>query len=137
MGKVVKKLVDPTSVFVNPLRAISPKLDPLGNSISKLTKKPGDPGPTDAQLALEAQQREASARLDAEENRRRKRLLAASQGIRAFRGSALMRPAAGNSSGTAPAAAVVGRGTGIGIGIMPGGPGGGYGGRAGGRYVLP
>lgn len=57
----------------------------------KLTPETKTPGPTDAQLALEYRQREESAVLDKEENERRKRLLSAMQGARAFRGSALFR----------------------------------------------
>lgn len=99
-------------------------------------KTPKAPAPTQQQLDLEKLQAQQTAQLDTEENRRRKRLLAAQTGIRAFRGSALMRPAGGNSAGTAPAA-VAGRGTGAGSGITVGGPGGGLGGKGGGRYVLP
>lgn len=54
-------------------------------------KKPKAPQPTAEQLALERSQREQLTTLDAQENERRKRLLAAQQGARAFRGSALFR----------------------------------------------
>lgn len=66
------------------------------------------PDPTPEQLAAEAMQREQSAQLDAQENQRRKRLLGAAQGVRAFRGSALFRTAPRNASaGAAPAAAPI------------------------------
>jgi hypothetical protein len=75
----------------------------------------GTPEPTAAQVQLENEQRQTSAKLDKQENERRKRLLAAAQGIRAFRGSAILRAAPGNRAG--------GRGTSIldggSIGGMP------------------
>lgn len=46
---------------------------------------------TDAEKALQAEQRKQAAALDAQENERRKRLLSAMQGTRAFRGSAIAR----------------------------------------------
>lgn len=64
--------------------------------------------PTPEQLQLEASQRLQSAQLDKQENERRKRLLSAAQGVRAFRGSALFRGAPTNKAGSsapAPAAA--------------------------------
>lgn len=76
-------------------------------------KKPKAPAPTPEQLALEADQRVQSAELDSMENQRRKRLLSAMQGVRAFRGSALFRskPAdragGATSSSAAPASGIV------------------------------
>lgn len=65
---------------------------------------PSAPKPTQSQLAEEAAQNQASAMLDQQENQRRKRLLNAAAGIRAFSGSALTRAAPSNTAGTAPAA---------------------------------
>lgn len=66
---------------------------------------PKAPQPTADQLALEASQREMSAKLDAQENERRKRLLNAAQGIRAYTGSPLFRSAPSNTA-AGPVAAV-------------------------------
>ena len=57
------------------------------------------PAPTAEQLQSEALQRQQSAVLDAQENDRRKRLLNAASGIRAFRGSALFRSAPSDTAG--------------------------------------
>lgn len=67
------------------------------------------PDPTPEQLAAEAMQRQQAATLDAQENQRRKRLLGAAQGVRAFRGSALFRQGPRNASAdpAAPAAAPI------------------------------
>lgn len=62
--------------------------------------KPKAPKPTQAQLDLEQSQRVASAQLDKQENERRKRLLAAAQGLRAYRGAPIARSAPGNRAGT-------------------------------------
>ncbi|MEY4760638.1 MAG: hypothetical protein RLZZ200_494, partial [Pseudomonadota bacterium] len=59
------------------------------------------PKPTAAQAAMEASQLAEVSRLDAEENKRRKRLLAAAQGVRVYTGSPLMRAPASNTAGTA------------------------------------
>lgn len=61
--------------------------------------KPKTPKPTAAQKALEAEQVQQTAQLNAQDNERRKRLLAAQQGIRVFAGSALTRPAPSNTAG--------------------------------------
>lgn len=63
------------------------------------------PDPTPEQLAAEAMQRQQSAQLDAQENQRRKRLLGAAQGMRAFRGSALFRTGPKNSAAPSDSAA--------------------------------
>lgn len=49
-------------------------------------------------------QKEQSAKLDTQENERRKRLLSAAQGVRAYSGSPLFRQAPGNTSGASVAA---------------------------------
>lgn len=54
---------------------------------------PSAPKPTQQQLDSEAQQLQASALLDQQENERRKRLLNAAAGVRAFAGSAITRAA--------------------------------------------
>lgn len=82
--------------------------------------KPKAPKPTAEQKALEKQQVEQLAQLNAQENERRKRLLAAQQGVRAFAGSALTRGAPSNTAG-GPAVPASGGG---------GGNYGGYGGFA-------
>lgn len=82
--------------------------------------KPKTPKPTAAQKALEAEQVQQTAQLNAQENERRKRLLAAQQGVRAFAGSALTRGAPSNTAG-GPAVPASGGG---------GGNYGGYGGFA-------
>lgn len=70
--------------------------------------KAAAPIPTAEQLALESDQRVQSAELSKLENQRRKRLLSAMQGTRAFRGSALFRAKPGNraadGASVAPAA---------------------------------
>lgn len=58
-----------------------------------LTPKVDVPEETQAQKDLETQQRLELIKLDAAENERRKRLLSAMQGTRAFRGSAIYRNA--------------------------------------------
>lgn len=60
---------------------------------------------TSAQDALLEQQRLEQADLDSEENRRRKRLLSAATGMRAFAGSPMFRAAPANTAGRAAAAA--------------------------------
>lgn len=60
--------------------------------------KPKAPKPTPDQLALEAAQREAAAKLDSAENERRKRLLNAAEGTRAYAGSPLFRGLAQNAA---------------------------------------
>lgn len=67
--------------------------------------KPKAVGPTPEQLALESDQRVQSAELSKIENQRRKRLLSAMQGTRAFRGSALFRAKPGNRAGDGAVAA--------------------------------
>lgn len=59
---------------------------------------------TTAQDAALTQQRLEQAELDDEENRKRKRLLAAAVGPRAFTGSPLFRRAPGDRAGSAPGA---------------------------------
>ena len=61
--------------------------------------------PTPEQLQLEAQQKLDSAQLDKQENERRKRLLSAAQGIRAFRGAAIFRGRPSNTAGKSSASA--------------------------------
>lgn len=74
------------------------------NSVLKAVGlKKDDPGPTPEQLALEQQQRVDQATLDKQENERRKRLFAATQGLRMFRGSAASRTLPSNTA-TAQAA---------------------------------
>jgi hypothetical protein len=68
-----------------------------------LTHKPPAPDMS-AQDAMLAQQREQQATLDSEENRRRKRLLSAAQGARAYRGSPLFRAPPSNTAGASAAA---------------------------------
>lgn len=87
--------------------------------------KPKAPKPTAEQKALEKQQVEQLAQLNAQENERRKRLLAAQQGVRAFAGSALTRGAPSNTAG-GPAVPASGGGG----GNYGGGNYGGYGGFA-------
>jgi len=70
---------------------------------------PKMPEPTPAQQAMESKQRETLTLLDAQENERRKRLLSAMQGARAFRGSAIARTTA----------SVANRGAGIPGGATP------------------
>lgn len=60
---------------------------------------------TSAQDAMLEQQRLAQASLDEEENRRRKRLFAAAQGARAYRGSPLFRRPGSDTAGAAAPAA--------------------------------
>lgn len=81
----------------------------LKNGSAKLTADKVSTEPTEAQLALEAQQREDSAKLDAQENERRKRLLSAMQGVRAFSGSSIFR---GNQASQNSNATVTRTGTG-------------------------
>lgn len=68
----------------------------------------GSSGPTAQQQALQTEQALTNAQLNLEENEQRKVVLNSLQGTRAFRGSALTRSVAGNStsssSPTAPAA---------------------------------
>lgn len=79
---------------------------------------------TDAEKALQAEQRKQSAALDAQENDRRKRLLNAMQGTRAFRGSAISRGSdASSGNGTSS-----GNGSGNGRMFVGGGGGSGTGG---------
>lgn len=75
-------------------------LDPNGWAAPKKPKVD-----TSAQDAIAAQQRIDAAELDSEENRRRKRLLSAAMGVRAFTGSPLFRAAPANTAGRAAAAA--------------------------------
>lgn len=82
---------------------------------------------TSAQDQLLAQQNLDRAKLDEEENRRRKRLFSAAQGARAYRGSPLFRSAPSNTSGggaAAPAVAATRAGSTGAVG--GGGPSGGY-----------
>lgn len=62
-------------------------------------KSPSAPTITQDQLDLEAMQRTQSAKLDATENDRRKRLLSAAEGIRAYSGSPLFRGRPSNTAG--------------------------------------
>ncbi len=60
----------------------------------------GSSGPTLQQQQLETQQAITTANLNLEENAQRKSILNAMQGTRVFRGSALSRAVAGNTSGS-------------------------------------
>lgn len=62
--------------------------------------KPKPPKPTSAQKALEGEQLLQAGKLNDAENERRKRLLTAQQGVRAYRGSPLWRAAGGAGSPT-------------------------------------
>lgn len=71
-------------------------------------KSPSAPQPTQDQIDLEAMQATASAKLDSEENARRKRLLSVAEGVRGYTGSPLFRArpsntAGGNTTSDAPA----------------------------------
>lgn len=73
-----------------------------------MTSSPKQPAITQDQLDLEAMQKTTSAKLDAQENDRRKRLLNAAEGVRAYGGSPLFRArpsntAGGNTTSDAPA----------------------------------
>lgn len=68
-------------------------------------KTPKAPKPTAEQLALEKMQADTLANLNNEENRRRKRLLLAAEGARAYNGSPLVRRAPSDKPGAAPPAA--------------------------------
>jgi hypothetical protein len=91
-------------------------------------KPPKANGPTPEQVALERLQAEQLANLDVEENKRRKRLLLAVQGPRAYAGSPLLRAAPSNTAGAAAPSAIAGRG---------GGGGGAYAGGGGGAGAYP
>lgn len=68
-------------------------------SLKKWTGLNGsDGGVSPEQLAVEQQQRTDQATLDKQENERRKRLLAATQGLRMFRGSATSRTLPSNTA---------------------------------------
>jgi hypothetical protein len=69
---------------------------------------PSPPQPTQAQVESENQQLQASALLDQQENERRKRLLNAAAGVRAFAGSAIGRAAPSNTSAGGPSATQIG-----------------------------
>ena len=105
------------------------KYDPVDNALhkgmTKLFGKPKPPGVTQDQLDLEAMQKEQVAKLDAAENERRKRLLNAAQGIRAYAGSPIFRAGPSDTAGAAPAAIVAPRGGGAGAGAGAGNYGGG------------
>jgi hypothetical protein len=88
---------------------------------------PKMPGETQAEADLRARQAEDSAELDEEENRRIKRLLSASRGTRAYRGSPMFRARPSNSAGRVTTAA--GSGT-AGVGAIGMRAGGGRGGLA-------
>jgi len=60
---------------------------------------PSTPQVTQDQLDLEAMQKTTSAKLDAQENDRRKRLLNAAEGVRAYGGSPLFRSRPSNTAG--------------------------------------
>lgn len=60
---------------------------------------PSIPGPTAQQQALQTEQATTNANLNLEENEQRKVILNAMQGTRVFRGSALSRQIASNSTG--------------------------------------
>lgn len=95
---------------------------------------------TSPQDQILQQQKLMQAELDAEENRRRKRLLSAAQGIRAFRGSPLFRASPSNSVGRVAGAAAVVGGTGTGGSsgsTYTGATGGYYGSGARGRTLIP
>lgn len=64
-----------------------------------MTSSPKQPAITQDQLDLEAMQKTASAKLDAQENDRRKRLLSAAEGVRAYGGSPLFRARPSNTAG--------------------------------------
>lgn len=68
-----------------------------------LLKKPKAPETPPEVIEERKRQAVEIAKLSEDENRRLKRLLSASQGLRAFRGSALSRTAPGNKSGGAVA----------------------------------
>lgn len=68
--------------------------------------KPKTPKPTETQKALEKEQVIQTAQLSQQENERRKRLLSAQQGVRAYTGSALFRAAPSNTAGASVAPAV-------------------------------
>jgi hypothetical protein len=59
---------------------------------------------TTAQDEAMEQAKLAQAKLDEEENRRRKRLFGAASGARAFKGSAMFRARAGNTAGASASA---------------------------------
>lgn len=63
---------------------------------------------TSAQDEIAEQQRLMQADLDEEENRKRKQLLSAAQGIRAYSGSPLFRAAPSNKAGRAAPSAAAG-----------------------------
>jgi hypothetical protein len=87
---------------------------------------PKPPKPTEAQLQQEAEQMQASALLDKQENERRKRLLNAAAGVRAFAGSAITRAAPSDTAVGAPSASQAG--TAGSFVTSQGGSGGGRGG---------
>lgn len=91
------------------------------------SKKPDTKAQDEQMAAARLQQ----AQLDEEENRRRKRLLVAAAGVRAFKGSAMFRGAARNSTGRAPTPYVAPN-PGTGARMAPGrGTGGSAGGSSG------
>jgi hypothetical protein len=72
--------------------------------------KPKAPKPTEAQKQLEASQVLQLTKLDAQENERRKRLLSAAQGVRAYRGSPVFRSSPSDTAGSAGSAGPSGAG---------------------------
>ena len=72
--------------------------------------KPKAPKPTEAQKQLEASQVLQMTKLDAQENERRKRLLSAAQGVRAYRGSPVFRSSPSDTAGSASSGSSSGAG---------------------------
>lgn len=105
-----------TGGLENVYRSIKDPLDAM--------KPPKAPGQTPEQAAYERLQTESLANLDAEENKRRKRLLLNVQGVRAYTGSPITRAAPSNTAGQG--AAVAGRGGGGGGQWGAGGGASGY-----------
>lgn len=95
MGKIVKAS-SKNKFELNP----SKHWGNAGNALKSgfgLDKPKVDTSAQDAQLE---RQRLEEAKLDEQENRRRKRLLAAATGVRSFTGSPLLRAAPGNRAGS-------------------------------------
>jgi hypothetical protein len=98
LGKVVKGTGDPVQDAI----PFSKGKQKLFKGALGLKKPKVD---TSAQDEALEQQRLQMARLDEEENRRRKRLFSAAQGVRAYRGSPLFRAAPGDTAGVGAAVA--------------------------------
>lgn len=86
----------------NPFATLSPGFYKRAFKVTEHTgeyfKPPRAPKPTMAQLALEASQLEQLSKTNEQENLRRKRMLYAVEGPRAYRGSSLYRATPGSSA---------------------------------------